>query len=363
MAAPYEVNGRFRGGIHMVACEILDNCEIFTKNGYEIRKFETCRIQRNSRDNSLNLSNFINSFKIIKDLPHSIKNENGDILYFHTSIGFALIKDLIAVRRAKKKTRISTIIHIHYAEYEKIVTGIALLDKLIIRLMRKYVDNVVFLSEVTKSEFVKRGLKEEKCSVIYNFSTLRMSKEEFDHKRETENEKKKLLFVGSIDQRKGLFETLRCLERIKEPFEVHVCGKAWNEEDQQAFDRYIDKSNLDIKYHGYVEGENKRRIFIDSDLLFLPSLEEGLPIVIMEALSTGCVVLTTKVGAIPEIITEKNGYIITSGSEDELNNAIKDFFSLSRSEIINLQSENYRYSTEFSIDNFLCKMLMVCEKV
>jgi glycosyltransferase involved in cell wall biosynthesis len=62
------------------------------------------------------------------------------------------------------------------------------------------------------------------------------------------------------------------------------------------------------------------------DLLLLPSYREGYPGIIIEALSVGIPVVSTRVGGIPEIIEcEHNGLLVECHQPVELAKAIRAF--------------------------------------
>ena len=61
-----------------------------------------------------------------------------------------------------------------------------------------------------------------------------------------------------------------------------------------------------------------------SDAYILPSYKEGLPISVLEAMSYGLPMISTKVGGIPEIIADGvNDYLIIPGDQDAICASIK----------------------------------------
>lgn len=63
-----------------------------------------------------------------------------------------------------------------------------------------------------------------------------------------------------------------------------------------------------------------------SSALVLFSNYEGMPAVVLEALSCGLPVFATKVGQLPFIIKEEFGVLVDKGEEDEAVKALEKFF-------------------------------------
>lgn len=363
MAAPFDANGRYKGGICSLVNAFADREDLLSRFGVELVKFETCRVKREQdKESALNLKNIDNFLKIYRDLPSEIKREKTDCLYYHSSVRFALLKDLLAIRHAKKKTGIKTVLHIHFADYEKIMTGIALLDKLILRILRKYVDKIVFLSRNTMEQFVSHGISSEKCSIIYNFSTMECDKALVEERMENTSENTQFLFVGSIDRRKGIFDVLECMLDLEKDFTFHVCGGFNSVECEEKFAQYQEKLGSKLVFHGYVGGEEKKQLFLKSDVLLLPSYGEGLPVVILEAFAAASAVITTNVGAIPEIVNENSGVVIQAGNKNELEIALSKYVNGDKARLLQQQMYNYKLSAEYTIDAFVEKMSGVCHE-
>ena len=58
----------------------------------------------------------------------------------------------------------------------------------------------------------------------------------------------------------------------------------------------------------------RRKVYADVDLVALTSDDEGLPVAVIESLSSGCPVVSTRVGGVPELIEEGvSGFMAETG--------------------------------------------------
>ena len=363
MAAPFEAKGRYKGGISSVVNNMLLHKSALDECNLEIIKFNTCAVKRAAgSDASFNKENIKNALYLYNTITDSIKENNPDILYYHSSLRYALLKDLLILRNAKINTKIKTVIHIHFADYEKIMTGNSLIDKLILSILKKYVDVIVFLSKTTMNSFLKHGIDRKKCTVIYNFNTLTLKESDISISNQNEDKTIRLLFVGTIGKRKGFFDLVKALERVdKNKYELHVCGEATDEESIELFEKCKNEMKKNLVFHGFVSGEKRDYIYKNADIMILPSYGEGLPMVILEAFSAGCAVISTNVGAIPEILKDENGTIIEPGNIDALSQAIS-FYIDNPKILFEIQKNNFQYSSKFTCEEFIYRVSEACKK-
>lgn len=101
--------------------------------------------------------------------------------------------------------------------------------------------------------------------------------------------------------------------------------------------------------------ENATDYLFETDAFILPSIYEGLPITLLEALSVGCVPICTKVGGIPNVVTHnKNGYLIDDSSKTEIIKTIETFLKSK----INLSEDCKKFFEQrFSIETYIIKHL------
>jgi glycosyltransferase involved in cell wall biosynthesis len=131
----------------------------------------------------------------------------------------------------------------------------------------------------------------------------------------------KLLFVAAnLESRtKGLTILLDSLNEIVEQgieVELNLVGSG------KARFKKIDSSKISVIKHGALGSQEIRNLMKRVDLLVVPSTSENFPNVILEAFAMGVVVVASKVGGIPEMISHKtNGYLF-DGSSFELSKVI-----------------------------------------
>lgn len=365
MAAPYKTGARFRGGIAYVAESISHQEAYLEQKGMIVEAFDTCRVERTSQSaGKLRLENFINFVRICRDLPRSIHESGCDVLYYHSSTRLALLKDLLALIRAKSICRLPTILHIHFAGYRNILFGNRCIDRLMILLLNRYIDRIIFLSRNTADEFVNHGLMKGKACIVYNFHTSDFNRTDIDKKLQSSicKETVDLLFLASIDRRKGIIDALRALREVKGSFVFHICGVLNDDTIELEFSERVDQLGARIVLHGFVSGPEKDSILLKSDILVLPSYSEGLPISIIEAMAAGCSIITTDVGAISEIITSGNGYVIEPGDLSQLICALTELIANGALRVQQMR-QNFDYSHRFSVKGFIDELSQICNGI
>lgn len=139
-----------------------------------------------------------------------------------------------------------------------------------------------------------------------------------------------LLFLGDIRESKGIFDLLDVIAYHKNELTGKFCLYIAGRGEIKRLNDFINNEKLDelIKYEGWIVGKEKEELLSKSDILVLPSYNEGLPISILEAMSHGLAIIATNVGGIPEIVsTAGNGFLVSPGDKELLWKAIDHFLS------------------------------------
>lgn len=132
----------------------------------------------------------------------------------------------------------------------------------------------------------------------------------------------KVLFLGDFSHRKGARDLLAAVPGILANHagaSFVLCGEA-PPSNMRALPPTIQDA---VSFPGFVGGREKLRFLQQAALLVLPSHAEGMPIALLEGMAAGLPVVTTPVGAIPDLIVhERNGLLVEPGNVPALTAAI-----------------------------------------
>ena len=217
-------------------------------------------------------------------------------------------------------SRKPVILHIHSGKFPTFYwEKCSLLGKFIIRFFLNRSDHLIVLSTQWIS-LIKSITKNSKVCVIPNFVEIPEMK--FDEAQQ--REECTILFLGRLNNDKGLFDLVNALTLIKHDYpslRLEICGDG----DASKLIDLISKLNLkeNINFNGWISGDLKVKLLQKATIYVLPSYFEGLPMGVLEAMSYGLPVIASDVGGIPDIVKSgNNGLLIKPGDIQGLSQAI-----------------------------------------
>ena len=347
-------NGSYVGGLISILKAYFNHTDIFENNGFKLESFDYQPSEEWEHKNQ-KVANIAYIFQQRAALKKRLAKDDNVILNIHTSKEFLFLKDVALARMAKRKYHIPVAITIHVGDIETVFNRIDLYRKLLIKWLNKYVDKTIFLSKEIKGQFVNAGLNSDGAEVLYNFHDLAKTEKGLQRRK-----KLHLLYVGAIHREKGIMELITALDELaSEDCYLDICGMITDPSIKESFETLVKKLSSQVELHGYVSGEDKTMLYNRADVLILPSYHEGMPLVVLEALSGKCAIISTRVGATPEIMEDKNVLWVNTRDVKSLKEAIR-LLLVSPQRVEEMKKNNYELSENFTIkENIdgLCKIL------
>jgi glycosyltransferase involved in cell wall biosynthesis len=138
----------------------------------------------------------------------------------------------------------------------------------------------------------------------------------------------RILFVGGIEERKGLHVLIDAIAAIKQTIpaiKLHIVGgirKAsyYNDLLNQIVNLGLQDS---IVFKNHLSNSELMQEYSEAALFVLPSKEESLGVVLLEAMATGTPIVASNIGGIPDIIEDgQNGYLVNYGDSQAMASSI-----------------------------------------
>jgi len=187
-----------------------------------------------------------------------------------------------------------------------------------LKIYENNVDLYIAPSQFLKDKMVEFGQDAKKIVVLPNFINL--------HTTTTLALGNYLLYTGRLVEEKGLITLLDAAKLIPEvPIHIMGTGPLHN----ALFNKITLEQINNVKLLGYKSGDEWQRELDNARAYVLPSIwYENHPISILEASSRGKITFASKVGGLPEIITDGvDGMLFTMGDAEELANKVKSVWN------------------------------------
>lgn len=256
-------------------------------------------------------------FAYFKLLFLLIFDKNIKIVHIHTAADASFWRKSIFLSLSKGFNK-KVLLHIHASRFKDFYYESS--KKAKIKHTLNKANKVIVLSQSWREWFIKIGIPSENVLVLNNI-TAKPDKQI----NKTKNNKINLLFLGEIGERKGVFDLLKSLSNNKDYFKSKIFLKIGGNKNEDKIKSTIISQGLEdfVFFEGWVSGRKKQELLNWAHIFILPSYNEGLPIAILEAMSYGCVIISSNVGGIPEVVfSKKNGIIVQPGNINQISEAI-----------------------------------------
>ena len=228
-----------------------------------------------------------------------LKNDY-DIVHINSAGStLGMLRDYLCLKKAKT-TRAKVIVHFH-CDTSFMIKG--RLAEVIFRKICQKADQLFCLNHASEAYINDRSNKES--IRIPNFIDV----EQINPKPLTiSNDIKTVLFAGHVMRSKGCADIMSIAQKLPD-IHFKLIGKVAQEID-------VLPKPKNVQFCGETSKEDVLKEMQRADVLLFPTYTEGFPNVILEAMVCGLPIISTPVGAIPEMLENQGGLLVEVGEID-----------------------------------------------
>ncbi|RDH83771.1 MAG: hypothetical protein DIZ80_06435 [endosymbiont of Galathealinum brachiosum] len=237
-----------------------------------------------------------------------------------------LYPDSVAVDRVAKKINVKHIATGLGCDINDSLTQRSKADKIL--KMLQNIGGVTVVSSRLKQVLVSNGIKEDNIKVILNgvdVNKFKLLDSDINRKKlNLDKSSKIILYVGRLSFEKSIDSLINAFHKIHHT-NIELLLVIIGDGPELGFLHEIVESlglNKVVKFIGKVSHDEINSWFSSADIFCLPSLREGCPNVVLESLSSGCPVVASDVGALPDLITKDSGLLFEPKNIDDISNKL-----------------------------------------
>lgn len=347
----YTCQEGYRGGVSSMVDTYMSSTTFFADNDVALNHLN---ITPTITSGFSKIDNLLYVFTQKRGIRKHFRHNKYDLVHVHTSREFLFLKDIYLAKYIKKRYNVPIVMTIHVGALSTVFNRIVFFKKRCFYIMNKYISKSIFLSEEMRKDFVRFGLSENRTSLLYNFYSFVPP---LTSPKKNKGNIINLLYVGAIHKEKGILELLYSIRECRDlNIHLNVCGKLSDSSIKQEIDTLSKELGDRVSFLGFVSGLDKTNIYSSSDILVLPSYHEGLPLVIMEALGAGLGIVSTKVGAIPEILDDEMCNWVSVASISDISAAIRNLYN-NKELLAAMKKKNKDESIKYELSNHLYQLI------
>lgn len=186
---------------------------------------------------------------------------------------------------------------------------------------------IIAVSQHLANELEELGFSKKRIRVVYNgvdASLFQRGDQSAARQRLGLNEQPMVLFAGNLAPVKQvhiLLDAIAAAKKSKPELQCHLLGDGPLRSTLEAQAHKLSLQDS-VTFHGVVSHDSLPTWYQAADLVALPSKSEGVPNVLLEAMSCGTPFVASNVGGIPEITPEESCALVTPGNASEFSKAM-----------------------------------------
>ena len=241
---------------------------------------------------------------IIKKVKNEIRTHKFDVVHLTSSASLSLLKDLVILRFLKRE-KVKSVIHFRFGRIPELFRNPNWETKLLKNVVAE-ADKVIVIDKSSYDTLLKQGY--ENVLLLPNPVSSKIVPL-LQQYHGTERKTRQILFAGHIVSNKGVYELIEACKVIPN-VKLRMLGLMPAGFDRNEFLMQAQSSdeNQWVEMLGSVPFEEVIKEMLSCSVFVLPTYTEGFPNVILESMACGCPIVTTDVGAIPEMLDIEHGF-------------------------------------------------------
>ncbi len=278
------------------------------------------------------------------------------IVHIHSSSHLSFIRKAALAISAKLIFRKIVVFHLHSSRFDEFFMTSGSLSKSFFRFLFNRCDLVLVLCRDWQKKLIEHyGLK----NVMVLHNPIHSAKAPRSVTMPFSNQLK-VLYLGFLIPSKGIADIILIARKLKtsgiSSIKLIIAGKGLMESTLRNEIRTHSLEEV-VEFRGWVEGEAKTELLTTSQVFLLPSYNEGMPISILEAMSNGMGILSTRIAGIPELVEHgANGYLFSPGDVDAFFQALLEL-DKERVKLRDFGERSLAYSESFQAEAILAQLV------
>ncbi len=236
---------------------------------------------------------------VISRLRRTLDSLSPDAVHTHLHA----LKYTLAASRGRRRTMVHTVHNMAQKEFTRV-------DRMIAgrAYRRGRVCPAALSPQIRQTVCDVYGLSAQNVPVLYNGIDLSRCPVKTDYTAHTPF---RILHIGRFSAQKnhmGLLEAFRMFHACHTDSELYLVGDG---DGRPAIEAYLAEHGLEDAVHLTGQQANVYPYLADADMFTLPSLYEGIPMTLIEAMGSALPIVATAVGGVPDMLTEGEEALLT----------------------------------------------------
>lgn len=324
LCTPFDFSGKTPGGISVWAKNISD---YYRENYPELElDLYSCTRSHYINENTGRLKRIyygvVDYIKFIREIRHQVKKHKYDVVHVNSTASLGAIKDIVLCRILRKRTKV--VIHYHFGRIP-ILSQQKNLEWKMVNKTIKLAHKVIVMD--ARSYDTLKSLGFSNVTEIPNPYSPELEQMVASLEGKVERKKRRVLFISRVFRLKGIYELVTACSKLKD-IELRIVGP-YEEVDRVQLEAIAGNPDW-MEFVGPVSYDKVIDELMSCEICCLPTYSEGFPNIVMECMISKTPLITTPVGAIPQMLDIDGapcGITVEPRNVEELTNAISCLLS------------------------------------